>query len=392
MISKYHFSEYILEKKTFILKNENEEKTELIIKCNLDFEGIKFDKNIEDYEFGLFLNPYLYAQNDVFVINDKEADRTIGYIFPLNALIEESISVEAETSNIVNANNRASEYLKAFKFYSYKCLLQNVELDITEIGYKEDYLLSDLINEKLMIVIIYKPLVSDQNEVLKFYYPSLAIHGYYNYSMTRNFNFYKYIIDHHDILKSTIENHFFKYRTNKNITLKKCNQGIIINPIINILYNKFLPIADNPLYRFLLLYQFIEHFIDSNFRNDLSKLLGEINNLSSYEIFDELIELKKERKRINYILNKISFEDKNIIEPALKSFISTFRADYNKNTLGDYFYDIRNLLVHDYKTIIEKGAENELVPIIVLLEIVIHNLVLETILLETEHINLQSVR
>jgi len=373
--NKYYFSEYNRDQKIFIAKSQNSEKRDLLISCDLDFDGIKFNKNINEYEVGLYINPYLNAQNDVFTLQDYDLERIIGYIFPLNALIEDSY-LEVEEQNVNNKNNiKNKEYIKAYKFYSYKFLLTEFEINNPEKLDQDKLLLSDIYDDKIIVVIIYKPLIESGNNVLKLYNPSLALHGYYNY--TNNLSFYNYIQEHSVILESTIQNHYLKYRGKSNIKIKKCNDKVLADPIIDLLYNKFLPIADNSLYRFLLLYQFIEHFIDLHFRTELSKLLVEIKSLTAYEIFDELVELKKERKRINQILNNISFDDKSVIENLLKRFITNFKSDYKKNTLGDYFYDIRNLLVHNYKKILEKDAEIESLPIIILLEIVIHNLILE---------------
>lgn len=360
---KYLFKEYLSAEKRFILKSSVSDETIEIIN-NLDFSDIDYSKSVNDYFVGFFSNPYLSAESNIFKI--KSADGiSIGYALPINSLVGLSPSTILEEDM----------YLKAYKYYACRNLLDEIEYDNEKYELSKNFVLSDFYNGDIIIIILCKPLMRDVGFEISPYYPCLANYGYYFYKNNQSYGFTQIANEERSSLKLLTDN-FIKMEAGSQITLKKCSNPMFDNPIIKLIYEEFLPKADTSVYRFHILYQIIEYCIDKLFKSELDILIDNRSNFNPYELFDKMQELKKERKRVNDIVNRVSIDSKGLLETSLKEYIEALNPSYARSSLGDYVYDIRNIVFHDYKLVIEKHKVNELLLITLLVEKVIHNILL----------------
>lgn len=341
---------------------------EINIRLSATIDGkvkkVKTDIPLSSYEVYEFVNPFLNAQNDTFGL--KLMGKTIGKVFPANSL---EVDIEEEDFE---------ESEQAYRFYCINKIIQNT--DTSTIDLKNDaqtiIQFSKLINADSIYLIIYKPLIKI-NFNIEIFLPSLASKGYYYYATKTKSNVNDLLVNSNDeFLKDLVESYFYKQRDHKFITLKSSRKLIEKEPLIKLLYVKLLSTSANTLHRFLLLYQIIEHLTESKFKEELNKVLEKKDELSNFKFIQKINEVHGARANINKLVNDLVFEDKNEITQVFKEFIIEFDSEYNKDATGDCLYDIRNLLFHDFKSILNNNKENTVDSIILRFEILIHGIVM----------------
>lgn len=376
-VSNYKFSNFDPEKKVFYLKDQSIEQSELAITSKINLTGIadgklktvKTNLDFLNYTCCCFINPYLNAQSDLFKINLKIDNliKTVGYIFPASSL-------EDDEENI---DDSFDELKQAYKFYCLKHIVSSFNWDKSFEGREVN--INEILPPESCYLIIFKPQLNDDNFKLLDLKPSLALYGYYHFATGAIPTINKFLDfgSKRAELNEVIKGRFLHLRDKDALLLKKSNNILDESPLLALLYTELLVEADNPLYRFLILYQVVESLVDNFFKDQLEVLIQTRSINSNYKFVQQIHDLNNTRSTINKLFS-ISFDEKDEINAILRDFILQFVPDYDKNSIGDCLYDIRNLLFHDYKSIITKNKDVLLTSLVIQCEFLIHKLVIST--------------
>lgn len=370
-VKKMIVSRFDEEQKRFYLKLDEEEAADIMtVSCNIKLrptaggEGraVNTGFSAADYTIYKFANPYLNAQNDLFKIVYLET--TIGFIIPF-AAIEQDNEIPDEDFN---------EFRQAYKYYCVKAIIES--FDFANITNGANLSFSHLVHKDCIFAIFYNRLINETRFDFENCLPSFALRGYYYFPDNVKPNVVEFTSDKGDAneLNELIQTRFLENRNNDSIHIKKSKENINDYSLLKHLYTKMLVEINNPLHRFLVLYQVIEMFVDKNIRKSIDSICREKDNISNYDFFQKLNEINNTRNKINILFNFINFEEKDEITNVLRTFIQGLNPLYSKQSTGDCFYDIRNLLFHDFKRVMEKTQNSEIIGIVIQCEILIHNL------------------
>lgn len=371
---KYEIQSVDLENKKLNLVDTENKNLGVSIDFNIKLSGtvngiskiVTTTLPITNYVIFRFINPYLDAQSDIFRIKEKDDGNSIGYIFPANALIDDQ---EDDPTDF-------NEYKQAYKFYCLKYLIE--DFDGKQIGREGVISTSSFIDSTASYLILDRTLFRKKFVCIDECLPILAKYGYYHFPYTSKAKILTYISDekHREDLKNVLLSRYHIYRGNQNITLHRCNSILQESAVTKMLYNNLLVEGDNPLYRFLVIYQIIEFLIDREFKKGLEEIIEIKGKITNYKFITKINELYSPRTTIKKLFQKVDFNDKNQIEALFRNFLLSFIPDYDKTDIGDCFYDIRNLLFHDYKTVLEKNPDSSLISIVIYCELLIHHLII----------------
>ena len=367
-VKKMIISRFDDDQKLFYLKPQDGDEELFTVPCNIKLQGtvngslrsVKTNLSSEIYSVYRFTNPYLNAENDLFKIN--YLGKSIGLIIPNSALEDD----------LENLDEDFDEYTQAYKFYCAKVIIEN--FDFNNFKENETLNLSNFINKDSIYFIICNRLIDEAGFNLEDCLPSLAIKGYYLFPENTIPNVLSFVsVQNHD-LDALIQAKFLTTRNDQSIHIQKSNLVIEQNQLLRLLYKKLLVENNNPLFRFLILYQVIEFLLEEKVREGINIIYEQKEDLNNYDFFQKMYEINNTRSIINSLFNKVVFEDKNEITNSLKDFILQTSPEYTKQSTGDCLYDIRNLLFHDFKRIIDidNGA---VIGLIIQCEILIHHLI-----------------
>ncbi len=345
---------------------------QLPVYCNIKLQGdkggvqrsVNTSLDVNDYKVLKFVNPYLNAQNDTFKIKINE--KTVGYIIPLSAMEDDSYT----------HNFDFDEYLQAYKYYGIKSVLE--EIDYKNIPKEGKVFFSNLVDKNTIFAVFYQPSIPVRELNFNDFLPSFALKGYYYFQNDVNPNIISLIEEYRNdgSLVSLIDSKFYTIRGNGSLNIHKANKFVENNPLINLLYNKLLAESGNPLHRFLILYQVIEYLVDKKIKEDIDQILSEKESLTNFKFVQKINEINNTRSIINKLFAEVKFDEKSEITSALRDFLQTFEHDYKHQETGDCFYDIRNLLFHDYKSVLQKNMNIEIVSLVIQCEILIHQVLI----------------
>ncbi len=326
------------EQKVFILSDENEDYI-----FNIPYVA-KLEAEIynpDDYYLFLFENNHLNAENDCFQLYDENDDKRIGWVFPISVLDS-------------NENDYAENvHLNKYKFVAFKKLLSRSFSYRINLVSNEINSISDIFGENTFIVILSKELINKDDFNISSFYPSLATYGYYLKSNNRL------------SITSPINYLVNKFRGRKKLYLKYTNSVILSVDFMVKLYEIYLKELDHHLIRFHLLYQVIEYLITNKFSSEFESLLQKYNDnlITKNNFIEEINNIRNERKNIRNIFEQLHFNDGSFakevkidLERDAKDFIREFNIDENKS-LGDLIYDIRNIIVHNYREVKNENHE-----------------------------------
>lgn len=370
-IQKSLVSDFDLEQKMFSLKASSDSEIIYTIDCNIKLQGIvngenkiiDFNLPSDNYSIHRFINPYLNAENDTFKIN--YSDKSVGYIIP-------SSSIQDNGEN----DEDFDVYKQAYKFYCAKLIIESYDFNLSE-QEERNINFSDIIDENSIYFIIYNPLIKEDNFNLENCLPSLAIKGYYLFLENTIPNIQTIAVGHssNEDLNTLLELHFLSYRLDESIHIQKSLVEIEKTLLLKLLYKKLLIENRNALYRFLVIYQVIEFFVENNVRKSIDQIFEEKDRLNNYDFFEKVHQANNTRSIINKLFDKINFELKADITNSLSQFIQLNIPAYSKTSTGDCLYDIRNLLFHDFKKVMESQDEASIIGLVIQCEILIHNLI-----------------
>lgn len=284
-------------------------------------------ENISLRDYTLFLLYKLdFSENDIFQVYDRESDRRIGWIFPLQSLL---------STDHDYAENR--HFLK-YAYAAYQKLLIKVEnqkeLPISE---RQKYdLIKDEIYDENSIICLLSNETLDSDFDFSLYHPNLFKYGYY-------------------IKNIRISNSKpLPYSSEKRFTLRKTVSHLKDEVYIKELFGEMI-YEQHPLVKFHLLYQVIELLLEKILHNELELLTDRLKKKKIYtrDFEDKLKSFMTEEKRINKLFNEyergLSVED---LQDQCGLLLRTFgKEEQADEDFPKPLYALRNFIVHDYRNI-----------------------------------------
>ncbi|TAK58382.1 MAG: hypothetical protein EPO24_08475 [Bacteroidetes bacterium] len=358
----------------FYLKSQDDDSVQYAVFCKLKLKGtvagqqctVDISKPSADYELHRFINPYLNAQDDLFKINYN--DKNIGYIIPFTALED----------NDNNFDEDFDEYKQAYKYYCVKSFLECY--DFPNHLQTSEMQLNDIVETNSIYVILYKPLIDEEDFKIDNCLPSFALNGYYLFPENTKPSVLSLV---HDRPTDSEFNALIntRYRTNRSgtsIRIKTYKNILQLNPLIELFYKKLLIESNEPLHRFIVLYQIIELLIDKRFRKEIEDIFREKDTLSNHKLAKKINKITNNKNIINKIFENVVFPEKEEITNVMRDFIVEFDSEFNSQSPGECLYELRNLIFHDYKSLLEKNKHGEIASLVIQCEILIHHLIMAT--------------
>jgi hypothetical protein len=320
-----------------LFDNENQNSIEFEYLPKLE-EGFNFD----NFQLVLFENKYLNAENDVFQVFDKKEEIRLGWIFPLSNL--------DSNENDYSTN----EFLNKYKFVSFQLLLLAKERSIELKNKTNEFKITDLYpNNPIVLILSNENTSKIDNFSIDDYIASLSKFGYYQQNEFPN------SLE----LKPKLE-YCLKFRGKQKLNLYKSKRNISDDRFFKELFSKQLKSLDHHLIRFHILYQVIEFILAERFDEEFNNLIVKYSedNIVKNDFVESIIELRKERISLRKVIelvkqNNCDFDITNL-ERDCKDLLSLHKKQI-RNTLGDLIYDVRNLIVHNYRDI--ESSEIELI-------------------------------
>lgn len=315
-----------------------------------------FEYHPEDYSLFIFKSWVLDKENDIFQVFDKEFYKEpnrvrLGWIFPIQALLSNEHQY---------ADNK--HFLK-YAYVAFIKLLKNQE-EYTTFNplfskITNNYKLTDFYGEDIIILVLCNSsLQKIDNFHLDNYITSLYSYGYYFCEPIEN-------------LKEIDTRSHSENPTGRNLILQKNSSCLQKEDYVYRLFKDLLKNEEHHLVRFYLLYQVIELIIQIVFER---KILEEIKNFNNNpdknirKLKEKIDNISTEKKRVSILIN----DDVKINNPNLliscNELIKLFNDDDSnekddiskKQDLGGALYDVRCLIVHQFRKLPDKTLEEKL--------------------------------
>ncbi|MEK4090857.1 MULTISPECIES: hypothetical protein [unclassified Viridibacillus] len=312
-----NYQEFDKENNQFIFR---EKDSDLKIYFNYKLE-ISEMKDINDYEIHLFYNKN-FAENNIFQVFD--GDIRLGWLFPLQAIISQ------------NHDYVSNEYFLNYAYIAFLKLLVESEKWGKRLIYRDDcnYRLEDLYDIE---------------------YTHVFVTSNSNTNTIREYNFQNYIPSLYDkgYLSRPGDNNKTIDSQNK-IKLNKISVDLTEEVFIKYLFNEILVEKIHPLVKFHMLYQVIELLIERIFNFELKILLDGLskNEKKLFQVKEDLGNIANESDRIKKLFNNYSEFDasRDELKDSCNELLDGVGRD-RKNNAAKALYNVRNLYVHDYRSI-----------------------------------------
>lgn len=150
--------------------------------------------------------------------------------------------------------------------------------------------------------------------------------------------------------------------TYSEIKISKISDFLEQEVFISALFKTYLRSNNHPLVHFHFLYQIIELLIERVYDYTLNEVLNKNSYTSPHELKKAITDLTPEEYRIGQVFSK-KFQSKNISATvALLNSCNTLLSANFKNEEKNYtqaIYRVRNLLVHNFRTVADKDTNYE---------------------------------
>jgi hypothetical protein len=316
----------------FELRSSNNPEILLSVKYPLK----KRDVNFENYQCIPFSSPYYFKESNIFQVHVSQNHvGRIGWIFPIQSLLSNEHSF-AENEYFLNYAGAA--FLKLLNGE----LFQN---DIFfEVGdFNEELNISNFYPTSLIVLVISTLKTS---EIIGFnienYFPSLFKYKYF------------YCESVNDLSKTLPVSEGVESAIFSNLNIVEMSSFLNDDIYIKSLFKNHLKIKNHPLVQFHLLYQIIELLIGKVYECEVKQLIAIASerSKSSHELLDEIRDLPKEDTRIKLLFS--SYLSKQLTNSS--SFLNSLsdllkKFQLIKEDLPSALYKVRNLLVHDFRTV-----------------------------------------
>lgn len=283
----------------------------------------------EDYSIYFFYNNN-YVENNIYQVIESRIDKRIGWIFPIQALISQ------EHDYIDN-----SHFLK-YAFVAYEKLLNDQsDCMVKRIPVIQEGAISlfDFYPQDSFVLITCNEITKNiQDFSIHDYYASLYSQGFY-----ASVGEYR---------KPVVNNN------GKKLYINSISDHVKTEDFLIHLFKELLNSEKHHLVKFYLLYQVVELLIEKIFNKEIVDLMEEVSKQSSnlFILKEKLGDLAKEKERINKLFTQYTktLGSKQIVMELGNQLLSLVAREPKKNA-SDSLYSVRNLLVHDYRSIPVEG-------------------------------------
>ena len=336
---KYYTEKFNKEDSCYELINRDKKNDIIRVKYPLE---ILDDYTEDDFDIYFFTN-YQIKENDIFQVCEKNSER-VGWIFPL-------IALSSKDHSYVD-----NEHFLKYASVTFKKLIRNNNgfiLKTIPDPPGGSYDLIDLYDGDLIVFTVCKDKINEDFRISD-YIPSFYSYGYYHLDMKQqkiDLNNYKAITE------SEFKTYRYKEFSEKIIHIKPVSNFFIEHLYIRELFTNLLKIENNPILRFLFLYQVIEILIESIFISEAKEILIKVgeNKIDYYNFQSTLNDLNKEAKRINILFSQCVKETSNfvsMISSSEKLLINFFEVK-SDIFVSEAIYKVRNLIIHNYSKLLK---------------------------------------
>lgn len=326
--------EYISETNSFKLSGDGKEDVLLPYQSAISFKHDFDSRYAEDYQIVLFQNAYYCRENDIFQIYFNSSSGRNGWIFPAQLFFSKEFEIKHNICDII----RIAQYHLIRRFHSFLR-----EQNFSEIPL---FRLTDL------TICVFSKSEAIDNKIDVTFSNVLCAFAKYGYYLMQENNLQL-------LLKCYPENYLTK--PNERITIKSTDSILISETYIKYLITKWLPTANQPLQRFVLTYQVLEHCMSMYLHDIILKTTEayQNNKLSKNDFAEKIRETTGEQFLITEIFNNCKIPD-NISKAFCDSCLSFFelvKITPKQSDLAHLLYKFRNNIVHNFRNIIhEKDA------------------------------------
>jgi hypothetical protein len=273
-------------------------------------------------------------------VSSLKKDKVFGFIYPINSLQDSSAMVDDKFKAIyaraaiesIIINGAANSLVNEELFNSYIS-----EISITDLLLNSDEISIVVVNDKIM-----------QNENISNDDVHLQLAAAGIKQATENFP-YK---DSNDPYKSS-------FRV-KNISIELVDDSSIFCSLVSLASER-----QDPLSKFLGLYQIIEILINKVFNKQVQSISKDITYAdSSWKLKDKLLEITSESKRISILYDDCKFpgrvtpEEFTICKAKSEDYIkAVIDSDFKTSDWANAIYKIRNSIVHNHALILKSKSE-----------------------------------
>ncbi|WP_164849932.1 hypothetical protein [Mucilaginibacter limnophilus] len=283
----------------------------------------------------------------------------VGYFFRLDALFD------AGTLDL-NQHTYCYAYFALEYIFSNNSLLQTKDVEINSGAYK----ITDFFDNDTMILVLCDqycagiPNFNIDNYLGNLFHSGFVVFGKEN--LIEITNTHSYLEDQYLKIKPVVRPDGVYV-----LRLKEANAVLSGESFVTHLFKRLVQKKNDPVARFLMLYQVVEIYMSKIFPYEISnKVCSQLNNLNSFRLKEILNDMQKQKSLIQSLFN-VYAQPSHILEQAVKTeilefFVHTNHPDYTdliKNslmTLTELFYDLRNKLVHEYRLLHAIGVNHQI--------------------------------
>lgn len=314
-------------------KNRNSSKDFSLLSVPEDVEifvpftlSKEVDGNPEDFEMYI-LYSYDPPENAIFQVYEREPEKRIGWIFPLQSIVSKEHDYAEDQYYLEYANIALKKLLADKDDYTGKNI---PEYDTM----KSSYSIVDFYPHNAIILVLEKKLVSSLDDLwLNNNLPALFKNGYSNNRDVKK-------------IKTSEEIEGNSTQKRKKIYLTPVCRQLRNNKFIELLINEISKkdVLTPPLLKFHLLYQVIEILLNGIFSTEMEKIIIQYNNekTDSHDLRDQLLEINKDKVRLEKLF--IGFQG----HLKFKNLYRNFSNKEEEISFHNALYEIRNQLVHRY--------------------------------------------
>lgn len=291
------------------------------------------DYQPEDYTLYI-LYKSKFSENDIFQVYERDLNKRIGWIFPLQSLLSTSHDY---AENV--------HFLK-YAFVAFQKLLTNANNSLEFSLDRETSDLREVYDEGSTIVLILSNTDLPNGFYLPFYLPALFKYGYY----------FKYVKGFNSKTKPP---------AGKKVNLQQVAVPLqvdfqqIASPLqpedyLTELFEELI-YEQHPLVKFHLLYQVVELLIEKVLHHELKAVYDKLRKKEIYtrDLQDHIKSFIPEEKRITKLFSDYeSFLDIRDLQNQCDSLLQILgKAEQTGEGIAKSLYAVRNFIVHDYRSL-----------------------------------------
>ena len=279
-------------------------------------------ENVDEFDLYLLRHPIQRRGSDISnVYLTSNPDESVGWMFPISILDTDTIDPQGKLLDYV--------------FISFQILLKRIEdFDVNN----DEGNLFDIYDEEAIVLILNKRYLPDNFDVEQY-----------------RFSLYKMGFSIGE--KKPFEIPFYQYEQTSHINLRAAITPV--NELPNAEYIKQIFSSDlietnNPIHRFIILYQIIEILMDALSEQDIITNINKYINreIGKNDLMHVIRDAVDESDNIQKIFKNIASEHSNVRSSFISSVSTLYKEvgyDDGRSDIASVVYSLRNQLFHSYR-------------------------------------------